>query len=173
VSDATVARQAVLVKAAFLITFTVGLAYSRWGTQASCGHPMVARDLLQLNSLFPCYPEAKIILVHREFFTSKARALAKVLPFAYPDSSWLPLISHEMTRISLSQWIELTPANRLLWGGPVETTHGALPFAQDIGMQVFAKKVSKQTGDTNVACYLPSRISHRTASSSSMHLSLI
>jgi len=139
------------------------------GMQASCESLLADSNPLHLNNLFPRYPEAKFILLHGGFpFTGEAGALTKAYPNVYLDFSWLPLISREIARSSLSQWIDLVPANKLLWGGDcgrVETAYGALLFAKEIVAEILAEKVRKGYFDIKLGFYLANRIFNENAAS--------
>jgi len=124
---------------------------------------------LYLNKLILQYPETKFILLHGGFpFINEAGALAKIFSNVYLDFSWLPMISKEIARNALSQWIDLIPANKLLWGGDcgrVETAYGALLFAKEIVAEVLAEKVYKGYFDIKLGFYLANRIFNENAAS--------
>ena len=78
------------------------------------------------------------------------------------------MISKEIARNALSQWIDLIPANKLLWGGDcgrVETAYGALLFAKEIVAEVLAEKVYKGYFDIKLGFYLANRIFNENAAS--------
>jgi hypothetical protein len=122
---------------------------------------------LYLNKLLQEYTDTKFILLHGGFpFINEAGALAKIFSNVYLDFSWLPMISKEIARSALSQWIDLIPANKLLWGGDcgrVETAYGALLFAKEIVADVLAAKVCEGYFDIDLAFYLANAIFNENA----------
>lgn len=88
------------------------------------GHPepgMYIRnaDPLNLESflLQPALNRTQIILIHGSYpFTSKAAALAQTYGNVYLDFSWMPYLHHAHLRQKLIEWMEILPANKVIFG---------------------------------------------------------
>jgi hypothetical protein len=139
------------------------------GMQATCKSLLKDSNPLKLQNLFPQYREAKFILLHGGFpFTNEAGVLAKTFPNVYLDFSWLPLLSKQAAKNTLSEWLDLIPASKLVWGGDcgrVETAYGSLIFAKEVVVEVLAEKVYEGTFGMDVACHIAGSIFNGNASS--------
>jgi len=139
------------------------------GMQATWKSLLEDSNPLQLQNLFAQYREAKFILLHGGFpFTNEAGALVKTFPNVYLDFSWLPLLSKQAAKNALSQWLDLIPANKLVWGGDcgrVETAYGALIFAKEVVVEALAEKVHDGTFGMDIACHIARGIFNQNASS--------
>ncbi|HHY45813.1 MAG TPA: amidohydrolase [Firmicutes bacterium] len=102
---------------------------------------------VNLWSLIKAYPEGKFILLHGGYpWTSEAGAMAASFENVYVDLCWIPVISPEGARRALSEWIEVIPSNRILWGGDAwspEALYGSARMAKDVVTQVLSQKVGE------------------------------
>jgi predicted TIM-barrel fold metal-dependent hydrolase len=98
-----------------------------------------------LTNLFIWYPEARFVVLHAGFpFTGEAGVLAKTFPNVYLDFAWVPLLSPTGATDALSQWLEMVPGNKIMWGGDVHTVeelYGAVLALKDVLRTVLARKV--------------------------------
>ena len=122
------------------------------GIQAGGQNILSNSNPLNLNPLFMDYPDAKFILFHGGYpFIFEAGTLAKMFPNVYIDSCWLALISTEAMKRSLSEWLDLVPANKIMWGGDTINVIEAFAHAKLIRKlvsEVLSDKVAK--GDFKV-----------------------
>jgi predicted TIM-barrel fold metal-dependent hydrolase len=85
------------------------------------------------------------VLFHGGYaFTSETAVLAKNFPNVYLDFFWLPLISPEVAKRALSEWIETVPGSKLAWGGDcqhVGECYGHVLYAKQVVSEVLAEKV--------------------------------
>ncbi len=115
------------------------------GIQAGTGNVLENSNPLHLTSLFMKYPRVRFDLFHGGYpFSSEAGVLAKNFANVYLDLCWLPLISYTAARANLADWLELVPANKILWGGDafrVEEAYGASRLARRVVTEALAEKV--------------------------------
>ena len=98
-----------------------------------------------LTNLFLWYPKARFVILHGGFpFTGQAGVLAKTFPNVYLDLAWVPLLSPTGAINALSQWLEMVPGNKIMWGGDVHTVeelYGAVLALKDVLQAVLTQKV--------------------------------
>ncbi len=98
-----------------------------------------------LTNLFLWYSKAKFVILHGGFpFTGEAGVLAKTFPNVYLDLAWVPLLSPTGAINALSQWLEMVPGNKIMWGGDVHTVeelYGAVLALKDVLQAVLTQKV--------------------------------
>lgn len=102
---------------------------------------------VNLWRLIKAYPEGKFILLHGGYpWTSEAGAMAASFENVYVDLCWIPVISPEGARRTLSEWIEVVPSDRILWGGDAwspEALYGSTRMARDVVAEVLSQKVEE------------------------------
>ena len=117
------------------------------GIQHGYGNTLWNSNPLHLNNLFLEYGEARFVLFHGGYpFISETAVLAKNFPNVYLDFCWLPLISPEVAKRALSEWLETVPGSKLAWGGDcqrVEECYGHALYAKQVVSEVLAEKVAK------------------------------
>jgi hypothetical protein len=98
-----------------------------------------------LTNLFHWFPKARFVLLHGGFpFTGEAGVLAKTFPNVYLDFAWVPLVSPTAARNALSEWLEMVPGNKIMWGGDVQTVeelYGAVLALREVLGSVLTEKV--------------------------------
>ncbi len=113
---------------------------------------------LHLTNLFHWYSKAQFVILHGGFpFTGEAGVLAKTFPNVYLDFAWVPLVSPEAARNALSEWIEMVPGNKIMWGGDADTVeelYGAVLALRDVLESVLTEKVESGYLNMESASYL-------------------
>jgi len=92
--------------------------------------------------------------------------LAKNYPNVYLDFSWLPLISPEVSRHRLSEWLEMVPCNKFTWGGDafhVEEAYGHVAYFRQVVADVLGEKVEGGYFDQRTALNIARRILYENA----------
>ena len=135
------------------------------GMLASNGSWLEYSKPTHLNRLFLQYPEARFDIFHGAYpYSDELGVLAKLFANVYLDFCWLPLISPRVAAEQLSEWIELVPNNKLLWGGDsrlVEQTYGSLLAMKDVLAEVLAEKVERGYFDLDLAMEVAQNIMWR------------
>ena len=125
------------------------------GMQAGPGNYLYNSNPLLLNDLFLQYRDARFVLLHGSFpWGAELGVLVKNNFNVFLDFSWLPQISPSAARRSLSEWLDLVPASKLVWGadvGHVEETFGATLMVREILTEVLEDKVSRGDFDEEAA----------------------
>lgn len=90
-----------------------GFGHPEPGLRISTANPLLLEELIgdpKLNTL-------KIILIHGGFpYSSYLTALAQMNGNVHLDFSWMPYLQHHTVGRLLEEWLELLPANRVLYG---------------------------------------------------------
>jgi len=137
------------------------------GIQHGYGNTLWNSNPLHLNNLLLEYGEARFVLFHGGYpFTGEMAVLAKNFPNVYLDFCWLPLISPEVARRALSEWIETVPGSKLAWGGDcqhVEECYGHVLYAKQVVSEVLAEKVESGYFSQEVASDLARMIFRENA----------
>ncbi|WP_430593180.1 amidohydrolase family protein [Humidisolicoccus flavus] len=139
------------------------------------GHPepgMYVRnaDPLNLESwlLQPELNQVSIVLIHGAYpFTSHAAALAQTYGNVYLDFSWMPYLHHEHLRLKLVEWMEILPANKLLFGsdtGLPEFHVAAAHFAREALDAALQSGMQRNVWTAGQADFLAERILFQNAS---------
>jgi uncharacterized protein len=119
------------------------------GNQLDNGMP------IKLNNLFSQHPKTKFDLFHGGFpWTGEFVALGKMFPNVYLNLVWLPQISKERAKVTLSEMLDCVPYNKFLWGGDchfIEETMGSLEVAKQVVCEVLAERVSTRKMDEATA----------------------
>lgn len=90
-----------------------GFGHTEPGLRISTANPLLLEGLLgdpALNTL-------QIILIHGGFpYSSNLTALAQMHGNVHLDFSWMPYLQHHTVTRVLEEWLELLPANRVMYG---------------------------------------------------------
>lgn len=105
-------------------------------------NPMLLLDLIQAN------PKTKFILFHGGFpWVGETGAIVmRHHTNVWIDSVWLPTLSYSMAKRAFHEWLEVMPADRILWGGDcnhVEGIYGATEMTRRCLAEVLAEKVDR------------------------------
>lgn len=90
-----------------------GFGHTEPGLRISTANPLLLEGLIgdpALNTL-------QVILIHGGFpYTSYLTALAQMHGNVHLDFSWMPYLQHHTVGRVLEEWLELLPANRVMFG---------------------------------------------------------
>lgn len=90
-----------------------GFGHTEPGLQISTANPLLLEQFLgdpRLNTL-------KVILIHGGFpYSSYLTSLAQMNGNVHLDYSWMPYLQHHTMQRVLEEWLELLPANRVMYG---------------------------------------------------------
>ncbi len=134
------------------------------GVQGNWGH-IPFSDPLHLLPLLRAYPKVRFDLFHAGYPYSRMMGmLGKHYPNVYLNMAWMYVISMEGSRQSLSEWIDLVPAYRLLgFGSDVgfpELIYGHLVMARSCVADVLAEKVAHDFLSLDAALDLARKMFH-------------
>lgn len=91
----------------------VGMGHPEPGMRIANGAPFLLETFLNIRSL----NRLKVTLLHGGYpFSSEMAALAQTYGNVFIDFSWMPYLHHFYLRQKLSEWLEILPANKLLFG---------------------------------------------------------
>lgn len=91
----------------------VGMGHPEPGMVVSNSAPFLLESFLNTRSL----NRLKITLLHGGYpFSSDLAALVQTYGNLYLDFSWMPYLHHFYLRNKLTEWLEILPANKLLYG---------------------------------------------------------
>jgi len=91
----------------------VGMGHPEPGMRIVNGSPFLLETFLNIRSL----NRLKVTLLHGGYpFSSEMAALAQTYGNVFIDFSWMPYLHHFYLRQKLSEWMEILPANKLLFG---------------------------------------------------------
>ncbi|NIP40594.1 MAG: hypothetical protein GTN39_03670, partial [Candidatus Aenigmarchaeota archaeon] len=99
-------------------------------------------------------------------FASEIGVFANNFSHVYVDACFLPLISPTMTRETLSEWLELIPSNKILWGGDcrsVEMAYGAILYIRELLLEVLSEKIQRTYFDEDEALEIALKILRENA----------
>jgi len=97
----------------FPMQIHVGMGHPEPGMLVANSAPLKLESLLNTPSL----NRLKVILLHGGYpFSSDVAALAQTYGNVYMDFSWMPYLHHFYLRTKLSEWLEILPANKVLYG---------------------------------------------------------
>lgn len=97
----------------FPLQIHVGMGHPEPGMYIRNANPLNLEDFLSRPSL----NRLKVIMIHGAYpFTSEAAALAQTYGNVHLDFSWMPYLHHFYLRQKLSEWLEILPANKLIFG---------------------------------------------------------
>lgn len=91
----------------------VGMGHPEPGMRIANGQPFLLETFLNIRSL----NRLKVTLLHGGYpYSSEMAALAQTYGNVFVDFSWMPYLHHFYLRQKLSEWLEILPANKLLFG---------------------------------------------------------
>ena len=91
----------------------VGMGHPEPGMLIANSAPFLLEPFLNTPSL----NRLKVILLHGGYpFSSDLAALAQTYGNVFIDFSWMPYLHHYYLRTKLAEWLEILPANKLLYG---------------------------------------------------------
>jgi predicted TIM-barrel fold metal-dependent hydrolase len=91
----------------------VGMGHPEPGMRIANSAPLLLESFLDSRSL----NRLKVILLHGGYpFGSELAALAQTYGNVYIDFSWMPYLHHFYLRQKLAEWLEILPADKLLYG---------------------------------------------------------
>jgi len=91
----------------------VGMGHPEPGMRIANSAPFLLESLIDTPSL----NRLKIVLLHGGYpFGSELASLAQTYGNVFIDFSWMPYLHHFYLRQKLSEWLEILPANKLLYG---------------------------------------------------------
>ena len=103
--------------------------------------PMMLVDAIQAN------PKTKFILFHGGFpWIGETGAIAMRHRNVWIDSVWLPTLSYTMGKRAYQEWLEVMPADRLMWGADTvqaEGIYAATEFTRQCLAEALAEKVER------------------------------
>ena len=87
------------------------------GIQTRNANILANSDPKLLNPLFLEYPGVDFVILHAGYpFSRDAAVMAKNFPNVYLDVTWLPMITGSGYKNLLREFLELVPANKIVWG---------------------------------------------------------
>lgn len=91
----------------------VGMGHPEPGMRIANGAPFLLETFLNIRSL----NRLKVTLLHGGYpYSSEMAALAQTYGNVFLDFSWMPYLHHFYLRQKLTEWLEILPANKLLFG---------------------------------------------------------
>lgn len=91
----------------------VGMGHPEPGMLIANSAPFLLEPFLNTPSL----NRLKVVLLHGGYpFSSHLAALAQTYGNVFVDFSWMPYLHHYYLRTKLAEWLEILPANKLLYG---------------------------------------------------------
>jgi len=122
----------------------------------------------KLNNLFIEYPNTKFVLFHFSYpYTPQVFSIAKMFPNVVLDFCWVPMISINIAKRALNDFLDLIPYNKLMWGGDasrVEEAYAGSCMAREVIASVLAERVEKKNINIERALEIASAILHDNAS---------
>lgn len=104
-------------------------------------NPLLLVDLIEAN------PKTKFILFHGGFpWVGETGVIAMRFPNVWIDSVWLPTLSYTMAKRAYQEWLEVMPANRLMWGADTAQAEGiyaATEWTKQCLAEALAEKVER------------------------------
>lgn len=120
-------------------------------------NPMQLVDLIEAN------PHTHFILLHGGYpWVQEIAALVLRFPHnVWVDSCWLPLISDHLAVRAIQEWLDVIPANRIMWGGDclhVEGIYGAVRLTQAVLARCLVERVEEGALDEADADFIGRQI---------------
>ncbi len=124
-------------------------------------NPMHLLDLIAAN------PKTTFVLFHGGVpWVSESAAIAMRHRNVYLDSVWLPTLSPTLAKRAFHEWLDLIPADRILWGGDcnhAEGVYGATEVTRRVLSEVLAERVERGDLREVDACHIGTRILRENA----------
>lgn len=91
----------------------VGMGHPEPGMVVAHSAPLLLESFLNTPSL----NRLKVVLLHGGYpYSSHVAALAQTYGNVFVDFSWMPYLHHYYLRTKLVEWLEILPANKLMYG---------------------------------------------------------
>jgi predicted TIM-barrel fold metal-dependent hydrolase len=124
-------------------------------------------NALMLREAIACNPDTRFVLFHGSYpWMHDIAALAHFFPNVYTDLCWLPIISTNAAERFLSEMLDVTTADKLMWGCDTWTpqeSYGALLAMRDVLCRVLTDRIDRGLTDMDGARDLTSRILSQNA----------
>lgn len=121
----------------------------------------------KLNNLFIEYPHTKFVLFHFSYpYTPQAFSLAKMFPNVVLDFCWVPMISINIAKRALNDFLDLIPYNKLMWGGDasrVEEAYSGSCLVREVISSVLVERIEKKNINIKRALEIAHAILHDNA----------
>lgn len=120
------------------------------GLQTGFGNDITNSKPTDLINLFKAYPATQFVIFHGSYpYGSELSVLAKNFANVHIDMCWLHIISPQVARNNLAEWIETVPANKIMgFGGDYRFVEGAYihgEMARENVARVLTQKVTEGT----------------------------
>ncbi|MET4577123.1 amidohydrolase family protein [Ottowia thiooxydans] len=136
----------------------VGMGHPEPGMRISNSAPFLLETFLNIKSL----NRLRVTLLHGGYpFSSHVAALVQTYGNVFLDFSWMPYLHHAYLRLKLSEWMEILPANKLLFGsdaGAPEFHVAAAHYARQALNDVLHDGCERGVWDARQADWLAKRI---------------
>ncbi|WP_265523425.1 amidohydrolase family protein [Oerskovia flava] len=149
------------VSAAMPMQIHTGFGHTEPGLRISTANPLLLEEFLgdpALNTL-------QVILIHGGFpYSSYLTALAQMHGNVHLDFSWMPYLHHHATVRVLEEWLELLPADRVMFGtdtGSPELHVSATARSRAALDTVLHAGVTDRLWTVRQATWLADRVLHR------------
>ena len=133
------------------------------GMRISNGEPFLLETFLNIRSL----NRLKVTLLHGGYpYSSQLAALAQTYGNVFLDFSWMPYLHHFYLRQKLTEWLEILPANKLLFGsdaGAPEFHVASAHFARQALNHVLNDGVQRGVWNAQQVDWLARRALHDNA----------
>ncbi|MCZ4316015.1 amidohydrolase family protein [Comamonadaceae bacterium G21597-S1] len=140
------------------IQIHVGMGHPEPGMLIANSAPFELEEFLNTRSL----NRLKVTLLHGGYpYSSQLAALAQTYGNVFIDFSWMPYLHHFYLRQKLSEWLEILPANKLLFGsdtGSPEYHVAAAYYARDTLNRVLNDGCNRGVWTAKQVEWLASRI---------------
>ena len=124
-------------------------------------------NAMMLREAIASNPDTRFVLFHGGYpWTEDIAALAHFFPNVFTDLCWLPILSTAAAERFLSEMLDVTTADKLLWGCDTwtpEESYGALLAMRDVLSRVLAARIDRGLCDLEGAKDLIERILSRNA----------
>ncbi|MBS7777477.1 amidohydrolase family protein [Acidovorax sp. CCYZU-2555] len=141
----------------------VGMGHPEPGMRIANGEPFLLETFLNIRSL----NRLKVTLLHGGYpYSSQMAALAQTYGNVFLDFSWMPYLHHFYLRQKLSEWLEILPANKLLFGsdaGAPEFHVASAHFARQALNHVLNDGVQRGVWNAQQVDWLARRALHDNA----------
>lgn len=136
----------------------VGMGHPEPGMRIANSAPLLLESFLDTRSL----SRLKVILLHGGYpFSSHLAALAQTYGNVFIDFSWMPYLHHFYLRQKLSEWLEILPANKVLYGSDTSAPEfhvAAASYTRDSLNHVLHDGYTRKVWDSRQVEWLARRI---------------
>jgi len=113
--------------------------------QIHTGAALERSNPLHLEKVLAAHSETRFILFHGGFpWVGETGAILLRFPDnVWIDSNWLPTLSYVMAKRAYHEWLDVVPANRIMWGTDVKHAEG-IYAAAEITRQCLAEVLAER-----------------------------